>query len=101
MPGCCPKARSSSSAGGAGDLLDHLQEQDLLSFTGSASTARRLRAHPNVATRSVRFNAEADSLNMSVLGPHATPGTPAFDPSVPQLVTRMTLQAGHNCTPIR
>ena len=60
-------------SGGAGDLLDHLAEQDLLSFTGSASTANRLRSHPNVVARSVRFNAEADSLNMSVLGPDAAP----------------------------
>src|SRR6201996_4258912 len=74
-------------SGSAGDLLDHLTEQDLLSFTGSASTANRLRSHPNVVGRSVRFNAEADSLNMSVLGPDATPGTPAFDRYVKQLGT--------------
>ncbi len=67
-------------SGGAGDLLDHLDEQDLLSFTGSASTANRLRSHPNVVARSVRFNAEADSLNMSVLGPDATPGTKSVRP---------------------
>jgi oxepin-CoA hydrolase / 3-oxo-5,6-dehydrosuberyl-CoA semialdehyde dehydrogenase len=88
-------------SGGAGDLLDHLGEQDLLSFTGSASTASRLRAHPNVVARSVRFNAEADSLNLSVLGPDATPGTPAFDRYVKQLVTEMTVKAGQKCTAIR
>jgi oxepin-CoA hydrolase / 3-oxo-5,6-dehydrosuberyl-CoA semialdehyde dehydrogenase len=88
-------------SGGAGDLLDHLTEQDLLSFTGSASTAQRLRSHPNVVARSVRFNAEADSLNMSVLGPDATPGTPAFDRYVGQLVTEMTVKAGQKCTAIR
>ena len=88
-------------SGSAGDLLDHLTEQDLLSFTGSASTANRLRSHPNVVARSVRFNAEADSLNMSVLGPDATPGTRAFDRYVRQLVTEMTVKAGQKCTAIR
>jgi oxepin-CoA hydrolase / 3-oxo-5,6-dehydrosuberyl-CoA semialdehyde dehydrogenase len=88
-------------SGSAGDLLDHLTEQDLLSFTGSASTANRLRSHPNVVAKSVRFNAEADSLNMSVLGPDATPGTPAFDRYVRQLVTEMTVKAGQKCTAIR
>jgi oxepin-CoA hydrolase / 3-oxo-5,6-dehydrosuberyl-CoA semialdehyde dehydrogenase len=88
-------------SGSAGDLLDHLTEQDLLSFTGSASTANRLRSHPNVVARSVRFNAEADSLNMSVLGPDATPGTLAFDRYVKQLVTEMTVKAGQKCTAIR
>jgi oxepin-CoA hydrolase / 3-oxo-5,6-dehydrosuberyl-CoA semialdehyde dehydrogenase len=88
-------------SGGAGDLLDHLEEQDLLSFTGSAGTANRLRSHPNVVARSVRFNAEADSLNMSVLGPDAVPGTKAFDRYVRQLVTEMTVKAGQKCTAIR
>jgi len=88
-------------SGSAGDLLDHLTEQDLLSFTGSASTANRLRSHPNVVARAVRFNAEADSLNMSVLGPDAAPGTPAFDRYVKQLVTEMTVKAGQKCTAIR
>jgi oxepin-CoA hydrolase / 3-oxo-5,6-dehydrosuberyl-CoA semialdehyde dehydrogenase len=77
--GVLPDGALQLVSGGAGDLLEHLTEQDLLSFTGSASTARRLRSHPNVVARSVRFNAEADSLNMSVLGPDAAPGTPAFD----------------------
>jgi len=88
-------------SGGAGDLLDHLTEQDLLSFTGSASTANRLRSHQNVVARSVRFNAEADSLNMSVLGPDAAPGSKAFDRYVKQLVTEMTVKAGQKCTAIR
>src|ERR1700761_7109171 len=88
-------------SGSTGDLLDHLTEQDLLSFTGSASTANRLRSHPNVVARSVRFNAEADSLNMSVLGPDAVPGTEAFHRYVKQLVTEMTVKAGQKCTAIR
>jgi oxepin-CoA hydrolase/3-oxo-5,6-dehydrosuberyl-CoA semialdehyde dehydrogenase len=99
--GLLPEGALQLVSGSAGDLLDHLREQDLLSFTGSASTARRLRAHPNVVASSVRFNAEADSLNMSVLGPDGVPGTPAFDRYVAQLVTEMTVKAGQKCTAIR
>jgi oxepin-CoA hydrolase / 3-oxo-5,6-dehydrosuberyl-CoA semialdehyde dehydrogenase len=99
--GLLPEGAIQLVSGGAGDLLGHLQEQDLLSFTGSASTAQRLRSHPTVVARSVRFNAEADSLNMSVLGPDAVPGTPAFDLYVRQLVTEMTVKAGQKCTAIR
>ena len=99
--GLLPDGALQLVSGGAGDLLDHLTEQDLLSFTGSAATAQRLRSHPNVVARSVRFNAEADSLNMSVLGPDAVPGTPAFDAYVRQLVTEMTVKAGQKCTAIR
>jgi len=99
--GLLPDGALQLVSGSAGDLLDHLTEQDLLSFTGSASTARRLRSHPNVVTRSVRFNAEADSLNMSVLGPDAAPGTSAFDRYAGQLVTEMTVKAGQKCTAIR
>ena len=87
--------------GGAGDLLDHLGEQDLVAFTGSAATARMLRAHPVVVARSVRFNAEADSLNCSILGPDAGPGTPEFDLYVKQLIAEMTVKAGQKCTAIR
>jgi oxepin-CoA hydrolase / 3-oxo-5,6-dehydrosuberyl-CoA semialdehyde dehydrogenase len=99
--GILPDGALQLVCGSAGDLLDHLGEQDLLGFTGSASTARQLRAHPNVAASSVRFNAEADSLNCSILGPDATPGTPEFDLYVRQLVTEMTVKAGQKCTAIR
>jgi oxepin-CoA hydrolase / 3-oxo-5,6-dehydrosuberyl-CoA semialdehyde dehydrogenase len=99
--GLLPEGALQLVSGGAGDLLDHLTEQDLLSFTGSAATAARPRAHPNVVARSVRFNGEADSLNMSALGPDAVPGTPAFDRYVTQLVSEMTVKAGQKCTAIR
>ena len=99
--GILPDGSLQLLCGSAGDLLDHLGEQDMLSFTGSASTAQQLRAHPNVAARSVRFNAEADSLNCSILGPDATPGTPEFDLYVRQLVSEMTVKAGQKCTAIR
>jgi oxepin-CoA hydrolase/3-oxo-5,6-dehydrosuberyl-CoA semialdehyde dehydrogenase len=99
--GLLPDGALQLVCGGAGDLLDHLTEQDLLGFTGSASTARTLRVHPAVAGRSVRFNAEADSLNCSILGPDAAAGTPEFDLYVKQLVTEMTVKAGQKCTAIR
>jgi len=99
--GLLPAGSLQLICGSAGDLLDHLTDQDLLSFTGSASTAARLRTHPVVVARSVRFNAEADSLNCSILGPDAVPGTPEFDLYVGQLVTEMTVKAGQKCTAIR
>ena len=88
-------------AGSLGDTLDHLTGQDLVAFTGSAATAATLRAHPGVVRHSVRFSAEADSLNLSALGPDAAPGTPEFDLYVGQLVTEMTVKAGQKCTAIR
>ena len=99
--GILPPGSVQLLCGSAGDLLDHLGEQDLLSFTGSASTAQQLRAHRNIVARSVRFNAEADSLNCSILGPDATPGTVEFDLFIKQLVTEMTVKAGQKCTAIR
>jgi oxepin-CoA hydrolase / 3-oxo-5,6-dehydrosuberyl-CoA semialdehyde dehydrogenase len=99
--GLLPEGALQLVCGSAGDLLDHLGEHDLLGFTGSASTAQRLRAHPNVVGRSVRFNAEADSLNCSILGPDAEPGSPEFDLYVKQLVVEMTVKAGQKCTAIR
>ena len=99
--GLLPDGAVQLVVGPAGDLLDHLTEQDVLAFTGSASTAMRLRAHPNVIARSVHVNVEADSLNCSILGPDAVPGTPEFDLYVGQLVTEMTVKAGQKCTAIR
>ena len=99
--GLVPPGSVQLVCGSAGDLLDHLGEQDLVSFTGSASTARTLRAHPAIVGKSVRFNAEADSLNCSILGPDARLGTPELDLYVSQLVTEMTVKAGQKCTAIR
>jgi oxepin-CoA hydrolase / 3-oxo-5,6-dehydrosuberyl-CoA semialdehyde dehydrogenase len=99
--GLLPEGSVQLLCGSARDLLDHLTEQDLVSFTGSASTARQLRTHPVVAANSVRFNAEADSLNCSILGPDAGPGTAEFDLYLDQLVAEMTVKAGQKCTAIR
>jgi oxepin-CoA hydrolase/3-oxo-5,6-dehydrosuberyl-CoA semialdehyde dehydrogenase len=87
--------------GGIGDLFDHLTGQDLVGFTGSASTAALLRVHPTVIGRSVRFNAEADSLNAAILGPSAGPGTVEFDLFVSEVVQEMISKAGQKCTAIR
>src|SRR5271157_4914149 len=99
--GLLPEGSVQLVCGSVGGLFDHLAEQDLVSFTGSAATARQLRAHPAIVGRSIRFNAEADSLNCSALGPEAGPGTPEFDLYVRQLVTEMTVKAGQKCTAIR
>ncbi len=99
--GLLPAGSLQLVCGSAGDLLDHLTEEDLVSFTGSASTARQLRSHPAVVAHAVRFNAEADSLNCSILGPDAGPGTAEFDLYARQLVTEMTVKAGQKCTAIR
>jgi oxepin-CoA hydrolase/3-oxo-5,6-dehydrosuberyl-CoA semialdehyde dehydrogenase len=88
-------------SGGVGDLFDHLGGQDVVSFTGSAHTALKLRTHPTVIRESVRFVAEQDSLNASLLGPDAEPGTPEFDLFVREVATEMTVKAGQKCTAIR
>ncbi|WP_114226459.1 MULTISPECIES: phenylacetic acid degradation bifunctional protein PaaZ [Sphingomonas] len=87
--------------GGVGDLFDHLSGQDVVSFTGSAATALKLRTHPAIQRESVKFIAEQDSLNASLLGPDAAPGTPEFDLFVREVVTEMTVKAGQKCTAIR
>ncbi len=87
--------------GSTGDLFDHLTGQDVVSFTGSAATARKLKSHPRIINESVRFVAEQDSLNASVLGPDATPDTPEFDLFIKEVVREMTVKAGQKCTAIR
>jgi oxepin-CoA hydrolase/3-oxo-5,6-dehydrosuberyl-CoA semialdehyde dehydrogenase len=87
--------------GGVGDLLDHLTLQDVVSFTGSAQTAMKLQTHKVIARESVRFIAERDSLNASILGPDAAPGTPEFDLFVKEVAREMTVKAGQKCTAIR
>jgi oxepin-CoA hydrolase/3-oxo-5,6-dehydrosuberyl-CoA semialdehyde dehydrogenase len=87
--------------GSTGDLFDHLGLQDVVSFTGSAQTAMKLQSHPVIARESVRFIAERDSLNASILGPDAAPGTPEFDLFVKEVAREMTVKAGQKCTAIR
>ena len=87
--------------GSTGDLLDHLDAQCAVAFTGSASTGRMLKTSKAIVDENVRFNMEADSLNYSMLGPDAAPGTPEFDLFVKEVVREMTAKAGQKCTAIR
>ncbi|MCE8509440.1 phenylacetic acid degradation bifunctional protein PaaZ [Ruegeria pomeroyi] len=88
-------------SGGLGDMLDHLDCQDVVSFTGSADTALKLRSNPVILQNAVRFVAEQDSLNASILGPDAEPGTPEFDLFIKEVAREMTTKAGQKCTAIR
>jgi oxepin-CoA hydrolase / 3-oxo-5,6-dehydrosuberyl-CoA semialdehyde dehydrogenase len=99
--GLLPEGSLQLLVGGSAGLLDGLGGQDVLSFTGSAATAATLRTHPAVVRHSVRFNAEADSLNACVLGLDAEPGSAEFDLFVREVVREMTAKAGQKCTAIR
>ncbi|MFC3614125.1 phenylacetic acid degradation bifunctional protein PaaZ [Lutimaribacter marinistellae] len=96
-----PKGALQLVSGGIGDMLDRLGAQDVVSFTGSADTALKLRSNPHLLRNSVRFVAEQDSLNASILGPDAEPGTPEFDLFVKEVSREMTAKAGQKCTAIR
>jgi 3,4-dehydroadipyl-CoA semialdehyde dehydrogenase len=96
-----PRGSISLLCGSARDLLDHVGESDVVSFTGSAETAVRIRSHENVLRRSVRVNVEADSINSVILGSDAAPGTDLFELLVKEVVREMTLKAGQKCTAIR
>lgn len=99
--GLLPEGALQLVAGGMGDMLDRLTCQDVVSFTGSADTALKLRATPNILANATRFTAETDSLNSSILGPDAQPGTPEFDLFVKEVQREMTVKAGQKCTAIR
>jgi len=99
--GIVPEGALQLICGSAGDLLDHVDSQDVVTFTGSASTGRMLKAHPAIIHNSVPFNMEADSLNSSVLGPDAVPGTPEFELFIKEVVKEITVKCGQKCTAIR
>ena len=99
--GLLPDGAVQLVVGSTGDLLDHLGGQDVVSFTGSASTAAKLKSHPTIIRESVRFVAEQDSLNASMLGPDAGSDSPEFDLFVKEVVREMTVKAGQKCTAIR
>ncbi|WP_029002958.1 phenylacetic acid degradation bifunctional protein PaaZ [Azorhizobium doebereinerae] len=99
--GLLPEGALQLICGSTGDLLDHLEGQDVLAFTGSIETSEKLRNHPAVSRNAVRFVAERDSLNATVLGPDAAPGTPEFDLFLKEVVREMTAKAGQKCTAIR
>ena len=99
--GIFPEGALQLICGSTGDLLTHLESQDAVTFTGSASTGRKLRQMPAVQLNSVRFTMEADSLNFSLMGPDATPDQPEFELFVKEVVREMTTKAGQKCTAIR
>lgn len=96
-----PKGALQLIVGSVGDMFDHLTCQDVVSFTGSANTAMKLQSHPVIARESVRFVAERDSINASILGPDADAESPEFDLFVKEVVREMTVKAGQKCTAIR
>ena len=96
-----PEGAISLLCGSAGDLLSHLTGDDVIAFTGSAETAARLRAHPNVVGQGVPLNVEADSINAAVLAPDVSAGSAPFDALIREVVREMTVKAGQKCTAIR
>jgi oxepin-CoA hydrolase / 3-oxo-5,6-dehydrosuberyl-CoA semialdehyde dehydrogenase len=87
--------------GSAGDILNHVNSQDIITFTGSASTGLMLKSQQNILKENVPFNMEADSLNCIVLGEDVNPGMPEWDIFIKEVRKEMTLKAGQRCTGIR
>lgn len=99
--GLLPEGSLQLICGSANGILDHVMNQDVVTFTGSASTGKMLKAHPRLVQESVPFNLEADSLNAMVLGLDAVPGTAEFDLFVKEAVKEITIKAGQKCTAVR
>jgi oxepin-CoA hydrolase/3-oxo-5,6-dehydrosuberyl-CoA semialdehyde dehydrogenase len=99
--GILPEGSLQVIFGSTGNLLDHVEEQDVITFTGSASTAKKLKTHPAIIENAVPFNVEADSLNCSILGPDASPNTEEFKLFIKEVVREITVKAGQKCTAIR
>ena len=99
--GIVPEGALQLVIGGTGDLLDRLDGRDVVTFTGSAETAAKLRVHPNLVRHSIPFNVEADSLNCAILAPDVTPDDEEFDLFVKEVAREMTVKAGQKCTAIR
>jgi oxepin-CoA hydrolase/3-oxo-5,6-dehydrosuberyl-CoA semialdehyde dehydrogenase len=87
--------------GSANGILDHVQSQDVVTFTGSAHTGKMLKSHPRILEEAVHFNMEADSLNCCILGTDATPDKPEFDIFIKEVVREITTKAGQKCTAVR
>lgn len=96
-----PKGALQLICGSANGILDHVTNQDIITFTGSASTGKMLKAHPRLLEEAVPFNMEADSLNASILGEDAVPGTEEFDLFIKEVQREMTVKAGQKCTAVR
>ncbi|MEP6711030.1 MAG: phenylacetic acid degradation bifunctional protein PaaZ [Ferruginibacter sp.] len=99
--GILPDGALQLICGSAGNILSHVNSQDVVTFTGSASTGLKLKSHPNILAESVPFNMEADSLNCIVLGPDVKPGDAEWDIFIKEVKREMTVKAGQKCTAIR
>ena len=99
--GILPPGAIQLICGPARQLLDHVDERDVVTFTGSASTGMKLRAHPNLNAHSVPFNMEADSLNSCILGSHVQPGDAEFELFIKEVRKEMTVKCGQKCTAVR
>lgn len=99
--GILPSGSLSLICGGGHDLMDYVQANDVVLFTGSADTAVKLKSNPQVIKSGVSFNVEADSLNMSVLAPDVAVGAPLFEAFIKEVSREMTVKAGQKCTAIR
>ena len=99
--GLLPEGVLQLICGSVGDLFEHLGSQDVVTFTGSATTGRKLKSHPNIIEKAIRFNMEADSLNCIILGPDVTPEMEEFTIFIKEVVREMTAKAGQKCTAIR
>ena len=99
--GILPEGSLQLICGSARGILDKVTSQDIVTFTGSASTGRMLKAHENIVNESVPFNMEADSLNCCVLGDDVNPGDIEFDIFIKEVQKEMTVKAGQKCTAIR
>ena len=99
--GILPEGSLQLICGSANGILDQVQSQDVVTFTGSASTGKMLKAHPRLLEEAVRFNMEADSLNCSVLGSDVKVGSVEFDIFIKEIQREMTTKAGQKCTAIR
>ena len=99
--GILPPGALQLICGSAGDILDHVTSQDVVTFTGSATTGQQLKAHPRILSENTPFNMEADSLNCLVLGEDVEPGQPEWDLFIKELRREMTVKAGQKCTAVR
>lgn len=99
--GILPEGALQLICGAAHGILDSIETQDVVTFTGSASTGRMLKAHPRILSEAVPFNMEADSLNCCILAPDVQPGMPEFDIFIKEVVREVTTKAGQKCTAIR
>lgn len=99
--GILPEGALQLICGSANGILDHVINQDVVTFTGSAHTGKMLKAHPRIIEESVPFNMEADSLNACVLGIDVKPGAPEFDIFIKEVHREMTTKAGQKCTAVR